>query len=153
MRHSRSDNSLSFHAKECKHFEFIAFWSKKVSRFVDEIKSTASNAPATHHDLLVKFINKEYLSSMGKLDQKKREKGSKHDDLMLPSKVIEFKFRSDALRSLTGVLRIRKDIFTRNDYLYFSYFRKWGKKSKPKVIKIRGCIYYLYIYESMIIFK
>jgi len=142
-------NSRPFHEKECKHFGFIAFWSEKVTRFVDEIKSTPSNAPATYHDLLVTFINREYLYSAGKLNHKKREKSSKHDDLTLPSEVIEFKFRSDALRSLAGVLRIRKDIFTRNDYLYFSYFRKWGKKPKTKVIKTRSCIYYLYI----IIFK
>jgi hypothetical protein len=120
-----------------------------VTRFVDEIKSTPSNAPATYHDLLVKFINKEYLNRAGKLNHKKREKGSKHDDLILPSEVIEFKFRSDALRSLAGILRIRNDIFIRNNYLYFSYFRKWGKKSKTKVIKTRSCIYYLYT----IIFK
>jgi tetratricopeptide (TPR) repeat protein len=144
-----SHNSRPFQEKECKHFRFIAFWSEKVTRFVYEIKSTPSNAPATYHDLLVAFINKEYLSSAGRLNHKKREKGSKHDDLILPSEVIEFKFRSDALRSLSGVLRIRKNIFTRNDYLYFSYFRKWGKKSKTKVIKTRSCIYYLYT----IIFK
>jgi hypothetical protein len=144
-----TDNSHPFYEKKCKHFRFIAFWSEKVTRFVDEIKNTPSNAPATHHDLLVSFINTENLSRSGELNHKKREKGSKHDDLTLPSEVIEFKFRSDALRSLAGVLRIRKDIFTRNTYLYFSYFRKWGKKSKTKVIKSRNCIYYL----STIIFK
>ena len=150
MSHSRSlDNAFPFHEKECKHFRFIAFWSKKVTHFVEEIKSTPSNAPATYHDLLVNFVNRMYLNSAGKLNHKKREKDSKHDDLTLPSKVIEFKFRSDALRSLAGVLRIRKDIFSRNDYLFFSYLRKWGSKPKTKVIKIRSCIYYLYT----IIFK
>jgi hypothetical protein len=154
MSNSRStDNSRPFHEKELKYFGFIAFWSKRVTHIIDELKHIPSNAPTTYHDLLITFINEEYLDGEGKLNHKKREKGSKHDDLTLPSKIIEFKFRSDALRSLAGVLRTRKDIFTRNDYLYFSYFRKWRKKFKTKVIKTRGCIYYLYtiVFNSRIV--
>ncbi len=138
-------NSRPFHSKECKNFRFIAFWSKKISEFVEKIRKTTSNAHVTHHDLLVKFINKEYLSGMGELDHKKRVQDSKHDDLTLPSDVIEFKFRSDALKSLPGVLRTRTDIFRRNDHLYFAYFRRRGRKGKTKIIKTQSCIYYLII--------
>ncbi len=138
------ENSRPFHSKKCEYFKFTAFWSKKINSFVAEMRTVPSNAPVKLHDLLVNFTNREYLGSAGKLNHKKREKGSKHDDLTLPSRVIEFKFRSDALVSLPGVLRNRKDIFSRNDYLYFSYFRKRRMKSKTKVIKTRNCIYYLY---------
>ena len=99
----------------------------------------------THHDLLVKFVNKEYLNDAGEMDHKKREKGSKHDDLTTSSDIIEFKFRSNALESLPGVLRSAEEIFKRNDLIYFAYFRKRLKKDKTKIIKTRGCIYYLII--------
>ena len=154
MSHSRpAPNSRPFHSKECKHFRKIAFWSERVTSFVAEINNTPANAHATHHDLLVNFINKEYLNDAGKLDHKKRVRASKHDDLTLSSNVIEFKFRSDALKSLPDVLRNCREIFNRNDYLYFSYFRLWGKKTKTKVIKTRSCSYYLYtiIFEREII--
>ncbi len=136
-------NSRPFHSKKCKNFRFIAFWSNKITKFVKEISKTTSNAHVTHHDLLVKFINKEYLRGMGLLDHKKRVQDSKHDDLTLPSNVIEFKFRSDALKSLPSVLRARKDIFKRNNHLYFAYFRRRDWKIKTKIIKIQNCIYYL----------
>ncbi len=145
MSHSRpAPNSRPFHSNECKHFKLIAFWSERVTSFFAEINNTAANAHATHHYLLVNFINKEYLNDAGKLDHLKRVKDSKHDDLTLPSKVIEFKFRSDALKSLPDILRNRREIFNRNNSLYFSYFRRWGKKTKIKVIKTRSCSYYLY---------
>ncbi len=137
--------SRPFHWKECKNFRFIAFWSKKITNFVDQIEKTGTNARVTHHDLLVNFVNEEYLDGAGELDHEKRLKGSKHDDLSLLSKVIEFKFRSSALTSLPGVLRNAKDIFTRNDFLYFAYFRRRIKKDKTKIIKTRGCIYFLII--------
>ena len=76
---------------------------------------------------------------------KKRQKGSKHDDLTTPSDVIEFKFRSNALESLPGVLRSAEEIFKRNDLIHFAYFRKRLKKDRTKIIKTRGCIYYLII--------
>ena len=137
--------SRSFHWKECKNFKFIAYWSKKITNFVDQIEKTGTNARVTHHDLLVNFVNQEYPDGAGELDHEKRVKNSKHDDLRLPSKVIEFKFRSSALTSLPGVLRNAKNIFTRNDFLYFAYFRRRIKKDKTKIIKTRGCIYYLII--------
>jgi len=137
--------SRLFHSKECKNFRFIAFWSKKITSFVNHIEKTDTNARVTHHDILVNFVNEEYLDGAGELDYEKRVKGSKHDDLSLPSKVIEFKFRSSALTSLPGVLRNAKDIFTRNNFLYFAYFRRRIKKDKTKIIKTRGCIYYLII--------
>ena len=138
-------NSHPFHSKNCKNFEFIAFWSKKITDFFNLIEKTGSNAHVTHHDLLVKFVNKEYLSGAGETDHKKREKGSKHDDLTTPSDVIEFKFRSNALESLPGVLRSTEEIFKRNDLIHFAYFRRRLKKDKTKIIKTRGCIYYLII--------
>ncbi len=137
--------SRPLHSKECKNFRFLAFWSKKITEFFDQIEKTGTNARVTHHDLLVNFVNEEYLDGAGELDLEKRVKGSKHDDLSLPSKVIEFKFRSSALTSLPGVLRNAKNIFTRNDFLYFSYFRRRIKKEKTKIIKNQGCMYYLII--------
>ncbi len=137
--------SRPFHSKEGKNFRFIAFWSKKITNFVDQIEKTGTNARVTHHDLLVNFVNEEYLDGAGVLDREKRVKDSKHDDLSLPSNVIEVKFRSSALTSLPGVLRNAKDIFTRNNFLYFAYFRRRIKKDKTKIIKTRGCIYYLII--------
>ncbi len=131
--------SRPFHSKECKNFRFIAFWSKKITTFVDQIEKTGTNARVTHHDLLVNFVNEEYLDGAGELDHEKRVKGSKHDDLSLHSKVIEFKFRSSALTSLPGVLRNAKDIFTRNNFLYFAYFPRRIKKDRTKIIKNRGC--------------
>ncbi len=138
-------NSHPFHSKECKNFKFISFWSKKITDLVNQIKKTGSSARVSHHDLLVKFINRECFGGAGKLDRRKRVSGSKHDDLTLPSKVVEFKFRSSALESLPGVLREIKDIFSRNDLIYFGYLRKRSKKNKPKIIKTQGCIYYLII--------
>jgi len=143
--HESASNSPPFHSKECKKFKFISFWSKKITDLVNQIKETGSSARVSHHDLLVKFINREYFEGAGKLDQRRRVKGSKHADLTLPSKVIEFKFRSSALESLPGVLRESKDIFSRNDLIYFGYLRKRAKKDKTKIIKIQGCIYYLII--------
>jgi len=146
MSYSNNDpNSRPFRSKKCKNFEFIAFWSKKITNFFNLIEKTGSNAHVTHHDLLVKFVNKEYLNDAGEVDHKKREKGSKHDDLTTSSDVIEFKFRSNALESLPGVLRSAEEIFKRNDLIHFAYFRKRLKKDKTKVIKTRGCIYYLII--------
>ena len=134
-----------FHSKECKNFRFIAFWSKKITEFAEQIEKTGTNARVTHHDLLVNLVNEEYLDGVGELDHKKRVQGSKHDDLSLPSKVIEFKFRSSALTSLPGILRKARTIFTRNDLIYFAYFRRRIKKGEPKIIKTQGCIYYLII--------
>jgi hypothetical protein len=147
--HESASNSRPFHSKECKNFKFISFWSKKIMDLVNQIKETGSSARVSHHDLLVKFINRECFGGVGKLDRKKRVRGSKHDDLKLSSKAIEFKFRSSALESLPGVLRETNDIFSRNDLIYFGYLRKRSKKDKTKIIKIQACIYYLII----IIFK
>jgi len=143
--HESDSNSHPFHSKECKNFKFISFWSKKITDLVNKIKITGSSARVSHHDLLVKFINQECFEGAGKLDRRQRVKDSKHDDLTLPSKVIEFKFRSSALESLPGVLREIKDIFSRNDLIYFGYLRKRSKQDKTKIIKIQGCIYYLII--------
>ena len=143
MSGSHPVNSQPFHSKTCGNFEFIAFWSKKVNKFVNRMDDTDSNAHATHHDLLVKFVNKEYLGDTGKMNHKKRLKGSKHDDLTTSSDVIEFKFRSNALVSLPAMLKNREMIFTRNDYLFFSYFRERGQKDKTKIIKTHNCIFYL----------
>ena len=143
--HESASNSRPFHSKECKNYRFISFWSKKITDLVNQIKETGSSARVTHHDLLVKFVNLECFGGAGKLDRRKRVRDSKHDDLTLPSKVIEFKFRSSALESLPGVLREVMDIFSRNDFIYFGYLRKRSKKDKTKIIKIRGCIYYLII--------
>ena len=146
MSDSNNDpNSRQFRSKKCKNFEFIAFWSKKITNFFNLIEKTGSNAHVTHHDLLVKFVNKEYLNDTGEMDHKKREKGSKHDDLTTSSDIIEFKFRSNALESLPGVLRSAEEIFKRNDLIHFAYFRRRLKKDKTKIIKTRGCIYYLII--------
>ena len=146
MSDSKNDpNSRPFRSKKCKNFKFIAFWSKKITDFFNLIEKTGSNAHVTHHDLLVKFVNKEYLNDAGEMDHKKREKGSKHDDLTTSSDIIEFKFRSNALESLPGVLRSAEEIFKRNDLIHFAYFRKRLKKDKTKIIKTRGCIYYLII--------
>ncbi len=101
-------NSHPFHSKKCKNFVFVAFWSKKVNKLVKEINNTTTHAHATHHDLLVKFVNKEYLGSTGELDHEKRMKGSKHDDLTISSEVIEFKFRSNRLKALPSVLKNRE---------------------------------------------
>ena len=95
--------------------------------------------------MLVNFVNKELLGELGEIDRKKRVRGSKHDDLSLPSKVIEFKFRSNALASLSGVLRTARTIFTRNNFLYFAYFRRRTKRNETKIIKTQGCLYYLII--------
>ena len=143
--HESASNSHPFHSKECNNFRFISFWSKKITDLVNQIKKTGSSARVSHHDFLVKFVNLECFGGAGKLDRRKRVRDSKHDDLTLPSKVIEFKFRSSALESLPGVLREVKDIFSRNNFIYFGYLRKRSKKDKTKIIKIRGCIYYLII--------
>ena len=126
-------NSFPFHSKKCKNFGFIAFWSKNVNEFVNKINDTASHAHATHHDLLVKFVNNEYLGGTGELNHKKRVKGSKHDDLTISSDVIEFKFRSNRLESLPSVLKNRESIFKRNDYIYYSYFLERDRKDKTKI--------------------
>ena len=144
-RSKRAANSRPFHSKKCKNFEFITFWSKKVNELVKKINDTTSHAHATHHDLLVKFVNNEYLGGMGELDNKKRVKGSKHDDLTTSSNVIEFKFRSDRLESLPVVLKNRETIFKRNDCIYFSYFLERGYKDKTKIIKDQICLYYLIV--------
>ena len=138
-------NSRPFHSKKCNNFEFITFWSKKVNEFVQKINDTKSHAHATHHDLLVKFVNNEYLGGTGELNHKKRVKGSKHDDLTTSSDVIEFKFHSDRLESLPLVLKNCETIFKRNDYIYFSYFLERGYKDKTKIIKDQICLYYLIV--------
>ncbi len=143
MSGSHPFNSRPFLSKTCGNYEFIAFWSKKVNKFVNRMDDTNAKAHATHHDLLVKFVNKEYLGGTGKMNHKKRLKGSKHDDLTTSSDVIEFKFCSNTLESLPAVLKNREMIFTRNDYLYFSYFRERGQKDKTKIIKTHNCIFYL----------
>ena len=137
--------SSPFHSKKCENFKFISFWSIKVSDLVNEIETTDTNARVTHHDMFVNFINKECFGGEGRLDRRQRVNGSKHDDLTLPSKAIEFKLRSSALKSLSGILREAKEIFKRNDFIYFGYFRKKSKKDETKDIKIRGCIYYLLV--------
>jgi hypothetical protein len=138
-------NSYPFHSKKCKNFGFIAFWSKSINEFVNKINDTSSHAHATHHDLLVKFVNNEYLGGTGELNHKKRVKGSKHDDLTISSDVIEFKFRSNRLESLPSVLKNRESIFKRNDYIYYSYFLERDRKDKTKILKIQNCIYYLIV--------
>ncbi len=60
-----------FHSKECKNFKLLAFWSKKISEFVEQIEKTGTNARVTHHDLLVNFVNEEYLEGVGELDHEK----------------------------------------------------------------------------------
>lgn len=137
--------SHPFHSKKCKNFVFIAFWSKKVNELVKKINNTTTHAHATHHDFLVKFVNKEYLGSTGELDHEKRMKGSKHDDLTISSEVIEFKFRSNRLKALPSVLKNREALFQRNDYIYFAYFLERGWKDKTKMLKTQDCIYYLIV--------
>jgi len=51
--------SRPFHSKECKNFSFIAFWSKKITEFAEQIEKTGTNARVTHHDLLVNFVNEQ----------------------------------------------------------------------------------------------
>ncbi len=60
--------SHPFYSKECKNFRFLAFWSKKITEFVDQIEKTGTNVRATHHDLLVNFVNEEYFDGEGELD-------------------------------------------------------------------------------------
>ncbi len=45
--------SRPFHSKECKNFRFIAFWSKKITNFVDHIEKTDTNA----RDFLILNVN------------------------------------------------------------------------------------------------
>ena len=137
--------NAAFHSKKCTHFKFISFWSKKIMYYVSEFRKIDLNAPVRYHDQFVNFINKEYFTGTGKGNHRQRVKGSKHDDLTLPSKVIEFKLRSNALESLPGILRGSKEIFKRNNFIYFGYFRKRRWKDESKDIKIQGCIYYLLI--------
>ena len=65
--------------------------------------------------------------------------------MTLPSKVIEFKIRSGGLDALPSILRVSKEIFKRNDFIYFGYFRRRVWKDESKDIKIQGCIYYLVV--------
>lgn len=93
-RSKNAANSSPFHSEEYAYFKLISFWSKKVTDFVNQIEKTGTNTRVSHHDLLVNFINNECFGGIGELDHEKRIMDSKHDDLTLPSEVIEFKFRS-----------------------------------------------------------
>ena len=51
------------------------------------------------------------------------------------------------MESLTIVLKNMRQIFERNDYIYFSYFRERGQKDKDKtkIIKTHNCMFYLIV--------
>ncbi len=138
-------NASPFHSKKCTRFRFISFWSKKIVDYIEDFRNIDPNSPVKYHDQFVKFINEECFTGTGKGNHRKRVKGSKHDDLTLPLKVIEFKLRSSALDALPSILRESKEIFKRNEYIYFGYFRKRRWKDESKDIKIQGCIYYLLV--------
>ena len=139
----------------CSHqymdYEFIAFWSKEVIELIRELKKVHAKNSTTQHDLALRFVNDRLFEGKGTLIKGKPIKDQKYSDLKVflnatrNSITIEFKLRTGVLKYLQEELRDKEDLFSRNDYLYFSYFLQRKSKDKTKILKIHDCAYYLII--------
>lgn len=141
-----------FYTFDYSNYIFEAFWSKEVNRLVQELNNVKAKSHATHHEIGLKFINKQLFNNKGRFDKRRRKMGGIYSDLRIPSSNtkkrdynIEYKLYSSKLKNLRKVLDQREKIFVYNEYIYFSYFlqRKW--RDKTKLLKTHSCIYYLVI--------
>ena len=133
-------------------FQIHAFWSRKVMFLISKITSHLGKSYATQHDLVLGFINEMLFEGKGKFNKEFRVKGGRYFDLKVPVEdgkrrfeVVELKVRTSQLKYLRDELNKRENVFSNSDYLYFSYLLQVGSKEEGKIIKDRGCIYYLVI--------
>jgi len=124
----------------------------KVNNLVKKLLETKSKSHATHHEIVLTFINKRLYEGKGLFDKSKRKKGSTHIDLRIPSvngekqyNSVEFKLRTSELEYLYDELWERNKVFSHNDFLLFSYFRRRRWKEITKILKMPSCIYYLIV--------
>ena len=117
---------MSF-SRSCDNFTFKAFWSVKVNNIVKRLLETKSKSHATHHEIVLTFINNRLFEGKGLFDKSKRKKGSTHIDLRIPSEKgekeynsVEFKLRTSELEYLYDELWERNKVFSHNDFLLFS---------------------------------
>ena len=132
-------------------YEFIAFWSKEVIELIRELKKVHAKNSTTQHDLALRFVNDRLFEGKGTLIKGKPIKDQKYSGLKVflnatrNSITIEFKLRTSVLKYLQEELRDKEDLFSRNDYLYFSYFLQRKSKDKTKILKVYDCMYYLVV--------
>lgn len=140
------------YSRKYDNFTFKAFWSVKVNNLVKKLLETKSKSHATHHEIVLTFINKRLFEGKGLFDKSKRKKGSTHIDLRIPSEngekeynSVEFKLRTSELEYLYDELWEGNKVFSRNDFLLFSYFLRRRWKEITKILKTPSCIYYLIV--------
>ncbi len=140
------------HQRAFKSFAIKVLWSTEITQLIDEIEKVKGGSYATHHDIVLKGINALMFGGEGTFDKRFRVQGQKYFDLKIPMvkevktfEYVEFKLRTDRLKFLREELKQREDVFSRNDYLYFSYFI-WRTPKDPSVT-LNGliCIFYLVI--------
>ncbi|MBD3212310.1 MAG: hypothetical protein GF311_06855 [Candidatus Lokiarchaeota archaeon] len=139
-------------SREYDHFLIHTFWSEPITDLINKIKKKSGKDFTGSHDLLLEFLNNRLFHGEGEFNKEFRRKGKRYFDLKVPNKnrygdfeIIEFKYHSSQLKYLRYELKRRNEIFTHNDYLYFSYLLRRVSKKEDKIINESVCIYYLVV--------
>jgi len=125
--------------------EFKAFWSKEINNLVKDLKVLYAKSYTSQHDTTLQFVNKRLFEGKGEIIEGHHKKGESYSDLKVPIKrskksiIIEYKLCTSQLKYLRRELTNAKDIFFRNDYLYFSFFLQRVWKDKTKILKVHDC--------------
>jgi len=132
-----------------QHYEFKAFWSKDVNSLIKELKALYAKSYTSQHDSALKFVNERLFEGKGEFIAGQRKKGELYSDLKVPIEVgtehitLEYKLCTSQLKYLRREIADIEDIFSRNDYFYFSFFLQRVWKNKTKILKVHDCMYYL----------
>jgi hypothetical protein len=139
-------------SKDYDNFLIHTFWSKPITDLINKTKEKSGKDFTSSHDLLLEFVNKALFDGEGEFNKEFRRKGRHYFDLKVPThnshdefEIIEFKYHSSQLKYLRYELKRREEIFSHNDYLYFSYLLRRVSKKEDKIINESVCIYYLVV--------
>ena len=115
------------HSYEYNGINFIAVWSKEVNNLINNITGIKAKSFATHHNIILAFINDYFFEGKGNLTKDFKQRGKIYPDLKVPieskeksHKIIELKTHTSELKYLRSELKERDKIFASSDYFYYS---------------------------------
>ena len=135
-----------------ENYDFIGFWSKRITQLIGLLIKEKGRAFATHHDRALECLNEILFNNLGIFNKEYRVRGQKYPDLKLEinsltkSRVsVEYTLHSSGIKFLKQELKRRIGLFLLNDWFYFSFFLQREPKDKSKSLKVDSCIYYLVV--------